>query len=310
MSSDSGTEPEVGPWAAEKLDALERYLDFYTKVLKNQRFKTIYLDAFAGGGRARIRPTSVTSQGALFDPNDYPEFAEAEVKAFVEGSPRRSLRIPNPFDAYIFIDADPARASTLEALKGEFPDRKITVRNGDAGEQIAWALTYREHLKGRRGVAFLDPFGAHLPWASVVNLAKTRVFEVLVNFPLDMCINRLLKRDADIPPSWLEQLNTFFPEDWWQEAYTQDFAANLFGTPNESEPTWLKRDDARKRLLAFYLRHLKAAFGHVSAPRLIRNTRGHPLYYLIWAGPHPAGLKGADYILSMGETAGGKNSRP
>lgn len=50
--------PVVGPWAREKLDALARYLDFYTKVLKNQRWRTIYLDAFAGGGRcsARGRP--------------------------------------------------------------------------------------------------------------------------------------------------------------------------------------------------------------------------------------------------------------
>ena len=44
--------PEVGPWARDKLDALARYLEFYTKVLKNQPWRTIYLDAYAGGGRA------------------------------------------------------------------------------------------------------------------------------------------------------------------------------------------------------------------------------------------------------------------
>ena len=37
------------------------------------------------------------------------------------------------------------------------------------------------------------------------------------------------------------------------------------------------------------------------SPRLIRNTRNAPLYYLIWAGPNKLGLKGADYILSQGE---------
>ena len=47
--------PEVGPWAKEKLDALARYLDFYTKVLKNQPWHTVYLDAYAGGGRAIVR---------------------------------------------------------------------------------------------------------------------------------------------------------------------------------------------------------------------------------------------------------------
>lgn len=46
---------EVGPWAKEKLDILARYLDFYTKVLKNQPWRTIYIDAFAGGGSAKVR---------------------------------------------------------------------------------------------------------------------------------------------------------------------------------------------------------------------------------------------------------------
>jgi three-Cys-motif partner protein len=300
MTADS--EPEVGPWAADKLDALERYLDYYTKVLKNKGLKTVYLDAFAGGGRARIRSPSKDPRASLFDPMDYPEFAEPEVKAFVEGSPRRSLKITNPFDAYIFIDADPNRAKMLNSLKAEFPDRKITIRNGDAGEQIAWALTYRAHLKGRRGVAFLDPFGAHLAWATVADLARTRVFEVLINFPLDMCINRLLKRDANIPATWLDQLNAFLPSGWWDEAYAPDEEVSLFDSFGAPAPRWIKRDDARERLLSFYLRHLKASFGYVSSPKLITNTRGHPLYYLIWAGPHSAGLKGADYILKMGES--------
>ena len=43
--------PEVGPWAKDKLDALARYLDYYTKVLKNGPWRTVYVDAFAGGGR-------------------------------------------------------------------------------------------------------------------------------------------------------------------------------------------------------------------------------------------------------------------
>jgi hypothetical protein len=47
---------EVGPWAKEKLEALERYLGFYTKVMKNQtQWRTIYIDAFAGGGVAQVR---------------------------------------------------------------------------------------------------------------------------------------------------------------------------------------------------------------------------------------------------------------
>ena len=48
----------VGPWAKEKLEALGQYLSFYTTVLKNQGHwlrGTIFVDAFAGSGLARVR---------------------------------------------------------------------------------------------------------------------------------------------------------------------------------------------------------------------------------------------------------------
>jgi hypothetical protein len=60
------------------------------------------------------------------------------------------------------------------------------------------------------------------------------------------------------------------------------------------------------RLLQLYRAQLKVAFGHVSTPRLIRNSKGAPLYFLLWAGPHSKGLEGANYILSMGENLGKK----
>lgn len=62
-----------------------------------------------------------------------------------------------------------------------------------------------------------------------------------------------------------------------------------------------KRADYSERLLELYRARLRSAFGHVSNPRLIRNTRGAPLYYLLWAGPNRKGLEVADYILTMGE---------
>ena len=52
----------VGPWAKEKLEALQRYLDFYTKVLKNQPWDTIYVDAYAGGGRAVLRASAPATE--------------------------------------------------------------------------------------------------------------------------------------------------------------------------------------------------------------------------------------------------------
>ncbi len=43
-----------GPWTVEKLNILSAYLDFYVTALKNQPFKKIYIDAFAGTGKIKI----------------------------------------------------------------------------------------------------------------------------------------------------------------------------------------------------------------------------------------------------------------
>ena len=289
---------EVGPWAKEKLKALERYLDFYTKVMKRQRWRTIYIDAFAGGGRAIIR------QSRPVDDASFESFLlsegteEPEQQEFIRGSPRVALELANPFSTYVFIDADRERVAALNAL-GPFTDgRIIHVRQGTAASEIDWVLSHRLPRDKYRGVAFLDPFGAHLEWRTIEALASTGIFEVLINFPLHMAINRLMTVDGVIPPNWRAQLDAFFPPGWHDHVYSSD--PGLFaGT--DFEPGIEKRQDAIDRLLRFYTNNLRNVFGHVSEPKLIRNTRRAPLYYLLWAGPHPKGLEGANHILRMGE---------
>lgn len=281
---------EVGPWAEQKLAALSAYLEFYTKVLKNQHWKTIYLDAFAGGGVASLRQkVKSTSEMPLWDEPPLPEQS-----LIIHGSPRRALEVSNPFDTYVFVDADAQRVTQLEALKSEYgQSRRIIVREGSAAQEISWLLSHKISRKTHRGVAFLDPFGAHLPWSSVEALAKTQAFAAMINFPLQMCINRLATVNPDIPQNWREQLDNFFGPGWYDEVY--EVQSGLFGDATR------KRSDASQRLLKFYSAKLKAAFGHVSKPMLIKNTRGGPLYYIIWAGPHRKGLEGADHILRLGE---------
>ena len=41
---------DVGPWAREKLDCLGNYLEAYTTILRRQRFRGYFYDAFAGPG--------------------------------------------------------------------------------------------------------------------------------------------------------------------------------------------------------------------------------------------------------------------
>lgn len=285
--------PLVGPWAKEKLAALERYLDYYTKVLKNQAWcRTIYLDAFAGAGTAEIRKAANDA-----DPGQFSLLDQQDQREIINGSPLVALDVANPFSRYVFVDADAQRVLELEEIAQRYKQtRQIDVRRTSAADAIAWIVDQPISKRTHRGVAFLDPFGTQLTWADIEKLAKTGLFEVVINFPLAMAIQRMLPNDGDVRPFSGAKLDAFFGTDAWRDAVYRQSDGGLFAAAGIE-----KTPDYHQRLLELYRQRLKAAFGCVSSARLIKTTRGVPLYYLVWAGPHPKGLQGANYILEMGD---------
>lgn len=284
----------VGPWAKEKLEALREYLEFYTTALKKQNWlkETIFVDAFAGPGLSPIRSTQKHSvEPTLFGAPD-----EAEIE-YLKGSPRVALDIDTPFTKYVFIERASDRIEELKTLTTDYGvTRSIDIKQGDANTEILQWLSSDRDWKKRRAVVFLDPFGMQLPWSTVEALAATGSIEVFINFPLDMAIQRTLTKSGEIPEAWQKRLDASFGSPSWREiAYEQH--QDLFGSRQA------KRNNSGEKLLEWYRDRLKKVFGHVSTPRLIRNTRGNPLYYLIWAGPNKLGLKGAEHILGKGEKA-------
>jgi three-Cys-motif partner protein len=287
-------EPVVGPWAREKLASLKAYLEYYTKVLKNQPWleATWFIDAFAGAGMARVRGTdlgSVSDTAPLFgDLTD--EDAQAEELAYIKGSPRVALEIANPFSHYVFIEKQTDRARDLANLTSEYPSRSIEVRVGNANTELSLLLARRINWQANRGVVFLDPYGMQTSWSTIAAIARTGALEVIINFPLHMAIDRVLMRTGEIPKAWSDRLDDMFGSVEWRDLVYETKADLLGGTVS-------KRDDATKRLLEWYRKRLFTAFGHVSTAQPVKNSRGRILYYLIWAGPHQKGLVGANYIL-------------
>jgi three-Cys-motif partner protein len=294
----------VGPWAKEKLEALEQYLNFYTTVLKNQNhwlLGTIFVDAFAGPGLSRVRSAEPLAEPiGLFGAEVQTDPAEAE---FLRGSPRVALEIRNPFSSYIFVERNPERVEELNKLKSDFgPARIISVQEDDANSALKAWLASSIDWKRHRAVVFLDPFGMQVPWSTIEALAKTKAIEVIINFPLGMAIQRLLIKSGQIPPGWQLSLDTFFgSKDWRNLVY--EAKSDLLGSQIS------KVDKSGIKLLEWYRGRLRNIFGHVSTARLIKNTRGNPLYYLIWAGPNRKGLEGAEYILSKGENVSHSKSK-
>lgn len=282
-------EKTVGRWAAAKLDALEDYLKFYGTALSKQTFTRVYIDAFAGACITKVRGSGVTLEPSPFFEEEDDTEAQEE---FILGSPVRALNVPNGFHRHYFFDLDETRAETLrEVTKGR---TDVTVQVGDCNPLIQ---KLAPSLKSRniRGVAFLDPYGAHLEWSTLVALASTDTMEVVINFPLAMAINRLITRSGNVPERWADQLTACFGTDEWHKiAYSRQ--VDLFG--NE---VVTKNGDVAERLLDFYVDRLNGLFPYVAKPHLIRNTKSAPLYYLIWAGPNKLGLRGAAHILGQGE---------
>ncbi|MBA2723785.1 MAG: hypothetical protein H0U56_13050, partial [Methylibium sp.] len=103
------------------------------------------------------------------------------------------------------------------------------------------------------------------------------------------------RRASDIPDNWRRSLNACFGSDeWYRICYCE--RGDLFGGSSIT-----KVDDAAARLLNYYAGRLKTLFGYIAKPSVVRNTRGMPIYYILWAGPNPRGLKIADHVLKQGE---------
>jgi three-Cys-motif partner protein len=284
-----------GDWTTKKLKALEKYLSSYTTALKNQPFTTHYIDAFAGTGTRKKRETVIEpSSQALFS-----ELASSAATQLLDGSARLALQTKPPFSRYVFIDRDPDHCASLDSLKTEFPAlaRAITVRCGDANEEIRQMCDHTD-WRGNRAVLFLDPYGMQVEWATIEAVAATKAIDMWLLFPLGMGVNRLLKRDGDIPESWRDRLNRLLGTDAWEkEFYHVDSIPKLFGGDEE------RVTKASMEVIGGYFNgRLRGIFAEVAdPPGVLRNSKGSPLYLFCFAAANPTGapiaLKIAKHIL-------------
>ncbi len=288
---------DVGPWATEKLECLRKYLQAYTRILGNQQFRGyFYIDAFAGPGSLKLRQEAADPGLRLL--LDVAEHAahDAGEREYISGSPRVALEVEPRFTDYVFVELDKTRIRELEELTREFESRaRVHVRRGDCNTYLHALLQRMEgQWRSWRGIVFLDPFGMQVPWRTLAALGATGAVEVFINFPVGMAIQRLLKRSGEFTPPERKKLDAYFgTTEWFDLLYRR--RENLFG-----EDATEKVRRAGDVLASWYRGRLKEAFGYVSAAREIKNTRGVPIYYLIFAGPNRTGARIANEILKQG----------
>jgi three-Cys-motif partner protein len=252
----------AGSWAKEKLDYLARYMAVFETSMRQKWTIRNYVDLQAGPGKNQIRETG-------------------EV---VLGSPLLALTTSHPFTGYFFVDLASENTQALAQRCSASPQcQQIDIRTGDSNLAVDPIVTRLKRDEQRSlNLAFLDPEGLELRWATIAKLASVQRMDLIINYP-EGGLNRFMSRAMNAPGE--TAVDDFFGSRGWRIAYQEG--------QDQGEP------NLHWRLIEFYKNQLQA-LGYKEVLRgdevgdepLMRNTkRKAPLYRLLFASKHPLGTQ-------------------
>jgi len=265
--------------------------------LKKQPFNLIYIDAFAGTGQIQLQAEEVESEQLQLDTEEHDIIVN-----YCEGSVHIALDLESPFDQYVFIEQKEAHARQLAETVNNFPhlSSRIEIVHTNANDFLR-AFCEMTDWRNNRCVLFLDPYGLQLEWKTLEAVAKTKAIDTWILFPHAIGVNRLLRKDGNIPEAWRERLdNMFGTSDWHTCFYTRKTYDDLFAGATE--------DDAKTATLEgivhYYNERLSSIFEAVlETPLILARPQGTPLYAFCFA----CGNKnGADIAIRIAKHIVGK----
>lgn len=262
------TRPARGYWVTQKLDYLARYLDMFITSMstpKQKWYALNYIDLFAGPGKCQM------------------DTGEIHL-----GSPLIALTARKPFSHYFFADLESSNIAALQQRTAASPqfanchfytgDSNIIVRQVAVEIKTMDSSCSQENRWPCLNLAFLDPEGLELEWATVETLAHLRT-DLIVHYS-----QMGLERNMPIAIEKSEEtvVDRFFGCRQWREIYLE----------------WRNRTGLHRQLMDFYKNNLKA-LGYVEIKGgdegwnepLMRNTKNAPLYRLLFASKHELGEK-------------------
>lgn len=263
----------AGKGTVSKLKTLADYLSFYTRALSG-RFRLHYLDAFAGTGEIPFA-------------NDLPLLGDgAEASAIIEGSARRALKIPQPFDRYVFVDQRAKNVAELNALRIEFPELsgRIDVQKADAN--VAVEKFCRDLRPTDRAVVFLDPFGNQVLWTTIKSIAATSNIDLWYLFPAGLGVARQITKEGRVLADAEASLDRMFGNSEWRQALIETRATtDLFGTTGDLNQKLATAESVTRLMIS----QMKTIFrGGVLDEWLPLGKRGRHEYSLLFAWSNPS----------------------
>ncbi len=171
VSDDKLPTHDVGPWAEAKHNVVSYYARLFSSGMKKKWDKRIYIELYAGAGHSKIRSTS----------------------RIIMGSPLRALKLPDPFDRYIFCEEDPDLIRALELrAKNVSPHADVVCIPGNCNEKVSDALKAIPVGSKQNKVlslCFVDPCDIGIKFRTIRSLSS-RYVDFLVLLALYMDANR------------------------------------------------------------------------------------------------------------------------
>ena len=252
----------VGPWSADKLYYVARYLEVFSAAMHKQFPVRHYLDLFAGPGKC------VLDDGS----------------GEIEGSPLIALSLAHRFTRYHFVDADEAAARALRqrAERRGWRPPEVQVYEEDANEVVTRLA--RAVPATALSVAVIDPTGLHFRFDSLRILTHKRRMDLIYLFPEGMAAKRNLQTFLEQEHSALDDV---LGTADWRTTVTPHLRRDADPDP---QAYW----DHVGRPLVQTLQRQLGTLGyqsvHVGSEIVaVRNRTNVPLYYLVFASKHRLG---------------------
>jgi len=256
----------VGIWSLEKLAMLLLYFGAFSTACRDAG-GGYYVDGMAGPGLCKVRNAQLSPQ-------------------VVWGSALLALRTTPKLRHGFLMELKPRKAETLRTRCEPFGNRASVVR-GDVNADLVPLL--RSELP-RRAPAFclLDPEGPELQWRTVTGISRlpnrVRKPELLILFPLDMAILRLLTVHEEMADEDVERIDLMFGDEGWRDIYRARLEGGIM--PNTAKQMYLDLYTNNVRKLGYKVVLAKS----IVAPRSLGAAR-RPMYHLVFATDHPAGQR-------------------
>lgn len=280
-SANKGPARKWGPWTEAKLDALESYLQGFTRASASAR-RTLYLDLLSGSATNVHRQTG--------EP--------------IRNSVERALATNPPFTRVVACELNTASAQDLRTKMGiQFPERDFVVLEGDCNIEIpSYLKRISVEDSGWRlapSFAFVDQFSAEIWWDTLSEVAAFRrpnwkgvhrKTELWLLFGDSFIPRGLSGVDGDpnkpVNPAYAERIDRMYGTEQWREI----LCGRQRGLLSKSE--W------RLELVNLMRWRLERDLGYASTiPLAVPRGNGQVLYHMIFATDEKVGDRIMTHVL-------------